>query len=350
MPHRASTRNRLAYTASQAARFGWFYSQYRRAQRQVEPAMQTEDVPDGMPSTKVLLQALLDLFRRDLANIDAGHYAMPPDLWPRPGRVLQTNRQFFRDLESVDRRRRNREGDEVFRRLRSSDSPYPRYFLQNFHYQNDGYLSDSSAAIYDYQVEILFSGGADAMRRQALAPLAEWLREKRASDIHLLDIGCGTARFLGFARDAHPLVNLSGIDLSPHYVSAARRARRGELNQPEFAVANAERLPVPDASLDAVSDIFLFHELPPKARQKVAREIGRVLKPGGILLHVDSLQKGDVPQFDPLLDFFPRAYHEPYYASYVEADLDALFAEAGLVPVSHEAAFLSKVSAYSKPD
>lgn len=350
MPQRTSPFGRLAYAASQAARFGWFYSQYRRAQHLVEPAMPTHEAPDGMPSTRVLLRALLDLFRRDLANIEAGHYAMPQDLWPNPGQVLQTNRRFFRDLEAVDRRRRNREGNEVYRRLRNSNAPYPRYFLQNFHYQSDGYLSDSSAAIYDYQVEILFSGGADAMRRQALVPLANWLRGRPASHTRLMDIGCGTARFLRSMQDTHPLLNLSGIDLSPHYVTAARRNLRGRLGRPGFAVANAEHLPADDASLDAVSNIFLFHELPPKARKAVAREITRVLKPGGILLHVDSLQKGDRPDFDPLLDFFPQAYHEPYYASYVATDLDALFADAGLTPVSHSPAFLSKVSAYIRED
>ena len=122
-----------------------------------------------------------------------------------------------------------------------------------------------------------------------------------------------------------------------------------KLNAPAFLVGNAEFLPCPDDSQDVVTDIFLFHELPPKIRRIVAREAARILKPGGLLIHLDSLQKGDTPAFDPLLDFFPRAYHEPYYESYVETDLDALFVDAGLAPMSHEPAFLSKVSVYAKP-
>jgi len=43
-----------------------------------------------------------------------------------------------------------------------------------------------------------------------------------------------------------------------------------------FAVGNAETLPLPDASQDAVTGIFLFHELPPKVRRIVFRE----LRPG----------------------------------------------------------------------
>ena len=50
---------------------------------------------------------------------------------------------------------------------------YPDYYLQNFHHQTDGYLSDHSAGIYDIQVEILFNGSADAMRRRIIKPLKE---------------------------------------------------------------------------------------------------------------------------------------------------------------------------------
>ena len=34
-----------------------------------------------------------------------------------------------------------------------------------------------------------------------------------------------------------------------------------------LALGNAESLPVPDESQDAVTSIFLFHELPPKVRR-----------------------------------------------------------------------------------
>ncbi len=37
-------------------------------------------------------------------------------------------------------------------------SGYPSYYLQNFHHQTDGYLSDFSANVYDLQVELLFGG------------------------------------------------------------------------------------------------------------------------------------------------------------------------------------------------
>jgi SAM-dependent methyltransferase len=75
----------------------------------------------------------------------------------------------------------------------------------------------------------------------------------------------------------------------------------------------------------------------------VVGEIARVLAPGGIFVLVDSLQRGDVAVYDPLLDRFPVSFHEPYYADYVNQDLTALLADAGLRVDAVELAFLSKV-------
>ena len=108
------------------------------------------------------------MFRRDLANIEAGFYRPPHDMWPNPLAVIRQSARYFDDLSAVNRRKQEKSVDEVF--TAPHRGRYPRYYLQNFHFQSDGYLSDKSAKLYDYQVEILFTGGADAMRRQLLVP------------------------------------------------------------------------------------------------------------------------------------------------------------------------------------
>jgi ubiquinone/menaquinone biosynthesis C-methylase UbiE len=98
-----------------------------------------------------------------------------------------------------------------------------------------------------------------------------------------------------------------------------------------------------------VTCVYLFHELPRKVRHTVATEMARILKPGGRLIFVDSLQRGEVPVYDGALDYFPQAFHEPYYADYIRQDLNTLFADVGLAPAGREAAFLSTVAAFDKP-
>jgi methyltransferase family protein len=153
---------------------------------------------------------------------------------------------------------------------------------------------------------------------------------------------------LDFLKQAWPRLPALGLDMSEPYVKYAKRhlKRWSRLN---LTVGNAETLPVPDESQDAVTSIFLFHELPPKVRRNVFRECTRVLKPGGRLVLVDSLQCGDQLDYDGLLELFPQNYHEPYYRSYTKEDFGALAAACGLTHIRDVKAFLSKVMVFDKP-
>ena len=103
-----------------------------------------------------------------------------------------------------------------------------------------------------------------------------------------------------------------------------------------------------DQSHDLVTCIYLFHELPRRVRAAVAREIARILKPGGRLIVLDSLQLGDQPDYDGLLERFPVAFHEPYYADYIRHDLAAPFAAAGLKVEQVETVYLSRLMVLAK--
>ena len=186
-------------------------------------------------------------------------------------------------------------------------------------------MTDDSANRYDTQVEVLFNGTANVTRRQALPQLHEIFAGRDQRKLRLLDIGCGTGRFLDLLKQAWPRLPALGVDMSEH---ARRHLKRW--SRMSFTVGNAESLPVPDESQDAVTSIFVFHELPPKVRRVVFRECARVLKPGGRLVLVDSLQRGDQPDYEGLLEHFPQNYHEPYYRSYIEEDFGALASDCRL--------------------
>src|SRR5438445_5190138 len=108
-----------------------------------------------------------------------------------------------------------------------------------------------------------------------------------------------------------------------------------------------EVIPLGDADLYIVTFIFLFHELPPRIRRAVVSEIRRVLRPGGTLIFVDSLQTGDEPDYDGTLELFPVAFHEPYYESYLREDLDGLWSP-GFTPGERIPAYFSKVLSYRR--
>ena len=80
----------------------------------------------------------------------------------------------------------------------------------------------------------------------------------------------------------------------------------------------------------------------------VAAAIARLVKPGGLFVLIDSLQYGDRPEYDALLESFPLAFHEPYFADYLRQDLTKLFAEAGFEQQNVELAYLSRVMTFRR--
>jgi ubiquinone/menaquinone biosynthesis C-methylase UbiE len=219
-------------------------------------------------------------------------------------------------------------------------SGFPRYYRRTFHWQSDGWLSTRSADLYDLEVEALFAGTGDVMRRRALAPLADALHGR--SRPRVLDIGCGTGRFLRQLLEALPDAHVWGLDLSPFYLARAHELLAGA--RPVSLVAeNAEQMPFHDDYFDAATGIFLLHELPPAARRRVLREARRVLAPDARLVLCDAAQLSDSPELRPFLEAFPRLYHEPYFKSYLRDDLAKLLSECGFEVESEQPAFLARV-------
>jgi ubiquinone/menaquinone biosynthesis C-methylase UbiE len=342
---------RARYAAAQGARVAWYMGQYLMARR-ISGPFNRPDEPQFKPQspegdTTRIRAAFLDLFAKDRSNIEAGLYPAPDDLRvERALSALRNSARFFRDLPEVDARRLQRIGTEV-REEAPKDGRYPTYYLQNFHYQTGGWLTEDSARLYDTQVEILFGGAADAMRRIALGSLARALKGRDQRRVKLIDLACGNGRFLRQMLAALPRIPAVGLDLSPAYCDEAR-VRLQKWPQVEIVTGAVEQAPFEDASFDAATCVYLFHELPPRVRRDAAREIARLVKPGGVFVLADSIQTGDLADMDRMLEYFPVGFHEPYFSSYLNEDFAALFGEAGFVLEETETAFLTKVMRFRR--
>jgi len=333
------------HLAGQAVRAGGYYGLYElmnRVLRRFDAGETPPYKPKGpVPSMAQLRRDWLEVLLVDARNVGDGLY--PPISDDEAGTLfdhLDRLRAMFADLPSSTARRKSGDGAEVTRSPQTQK--LPDYYVQNFHYQTGGYLTDHSARIYDVQVETLFLGAAQAMRRHALKPISRFVRGRDQRGLRLLDVACGTGRFLGQLAQAFPGIKAAGADLSLPYLGEARRHLK-ERPAIKLIQANGEALPFGDASQDIVTSIFLYHELPAAVRRRVSREIARVLKPGGIFVFIDSLQRGDKEGYDGLLEAFPVRFHEPYYAQYLRDDLDLMFRQADLKPKDETHAFLSKV-------
>ncbi len=295
---------------------------------------------------KALQHRRNELHRQDLANVEAGLY--PRELlfdFPLR-RFMRELPKLIRDVPRVIRRRRS--GD--FRDIPNVDKDrFPPYYRRTFHWQTDGYFSEHSAEVYELGVELLFRGTADVMRRQIIPPITELVREMGGADrVKLLDIGCGTGRTLHQLAVAHPTMRLHGADLSPAYIKKARD-RLSHVAELTLAVENGEALPWSDATFDAVTSVYMFHELPRNARRNVMREMFRVLRPGGLVVIEDSAQVSESPELADVLHGFPRDFHEPFYADYLADDLGATLREVGFDVVATQPHLVAKVVIARRP-
>ncbi len=260
-------------------------------------------------------------------------------------RYLTQYPKIWLDMPNTWDRRRKQNYQDLPNNI--DNEKYPKYYLRNFHHQTDGYLSDFSASIYDLQVEILFNGSADSMRRRIIKPLKEGLHNftnRKKSSLKILDVATGSGRTLKQLRGAFPKENIIGLDLSGSYLKEASRFisnLKGDLI--ELVKGNAEELPFEDNSLQAISCVYLFHELPRTIREKVLKEFFRVLEPGGILVIADSIQENDSPDFIQIMENFHKSFHEPFYCDYIKEDINSKIEEIGFDNIKTKSFFMTKV-------
>src|SRR5215469_8063310 len=90
----------------------------------------------------------------------------------------------LRRSSNIHRRRERRAYNEVL--STETRATRPSYYLQNFHFQSGGWMTDDSAERYDTQVEVLLNGAANAIRRQALPQLHEAFAGRDQRKLRLL--------------------------------------------------------------------------------------------------------------------------------------------------------------------
>ncbi len=315
--------------------------------------------PEAMPNTKQISRELLIELRNSISALEKidwkeaeeGIYPIS-QLFDSPWiKWAARYPLIWFDLPSTWKRRQEKKTSDLPDHI--DPDKYPRYYLQNFHHQTDGYLSGRSADLYDLQVEILFNGTADSMRRRIIAPLKKGLNtfgQRNQSSLRVLDIATGTGRALHQIRRSLPEIELLGIDLSSEYLQHANSElnnRRGGLTQ--LIRGNAEKMSFESESFQGATCVFLLHELPAKARQNVLNEAWRILEDGGVFVLADSIQEADSPQFSSVMEDFPKTFHEPYYKDYIKDDITKRLELSGFDVIKEESHFMTHVWTAYKP-
>jgi ubiquinone/menaquinone biosynthesis C-methylase UbiE len=152
----------------------------------------------------------------------------------------------------------------------------------------------------------------------------------------ILEMGCTIGNSLVAVAKAWPQAEVHGIDVGASLLRYAH-ARAARLGVPlHFKQASAEDTGYPDSHFDLVFSSAMLHETSAKAVPKIIAECYRLLRPGGLMVHLEVPFRADQADMFALLraDFETRYNNEPFWMGAVSADLAGMAKRAGFVDVA----------------
>jgi SAM-dependent methyltransferase len=206
----------------------------------------------------------------------------------------------------------------------------------------------SAGANYDSGIFATTAGGLGALSDGGGAALVEWIHKERPgwSPTRILDIGCTIGHNIVPLALAFPECEIIAIDTAaPVLRYGNARAQALGAHNLVFRQMNAEDLSAfPDGHFDWVQTTMFLHETSGTALPRIINEGVRVLKPGGLMLHLEQPQYSDAM---PLYEQFIRDWdafnnNEPFWSSMHALHLEDIMGDAGL---PHDSQFITGVQA-----
>jgi SAM-dependent methyltransferase len=216
----------------------------------------------------------------------------------------------------------------------------PRYLSAvDIHLMPGGYHTERTAddvtagAIYDPGVYMFAMGALGAYNDDMGHSLIRWIRKNRPgfAPQRILDMGCGVGHSVIPYADAFPGAEIHAIDVGAPVLRYGQ-ARAESLGKPiHFSQQNAERTDFADQSFDLVVSHIVFHETSFKAVYNVFKESFRLLRKGGLALHLDvPVQNAKLDPFNAFMRDWSTHYNaEPFWGKLHDMDLHDPAIKAG---------------------
>lgn len=196
----------------------------------------------------------------------------------------------------------------------------------------------SAGALYDNGLSV-FSFGLMGQNLDDLGQsIARGIRAKypEFAPRRILDLGCTIGHNTGAWKDTYPEAEVHGIDVAAPCLRYGLARARAQGRAIHFAQMNAESLEFPDASFDVVFSSMFLHEVPRKGIEKVFSEAYRVLKPGGLMLHMELPPNSQLSPYESFyLDWDSSYNNEPFYKPFRDQRPDVLCQRAGFDPAKY---------------
>jgi ubiquinone/menaquinone biosynthesis C-methylase UbiE len=172
----------------------------------------------------------------------------------------------------------------------------PKYHTAaDIHLQPGGYHTDFTAddvaagVVYDKGINLYMGGALGPENNLTGDTLVSYLREKHPdfAPRRILDMGCAIGNCAVPWARAFPEAEMHAIDVGAPVLRYAH-ARAQALGVPiHFSQQNAEATDFEAGSFDLVVSHIMLHETSKSALVRVMKECHRLLRPGGLMLHLE---------------------------------------------------------------
>lgn len=165
--------------------------------------------------------------------------------------------------------------------------------------------------------------------------VAQWVKQNLPDfqPKRILDIGCGLGHNVLPIAQAYPDAEIIAADAGgPMLRYGLARAKTLGIDNVTFIQADVSDLSqFEDESFDWIQSTMFLHETTYKSMPKIFAETYRLLKPGGIVLHVEQPQYTDeMPLLEQAMRDWDAFYNnEPFWTKVHEIDLDDWMVKAG---------------------
>ncbi|MEZ5459458.1 MAG: class I SAM-dependent methyltransferase [Steroidobacteraceae bacterium] len=152
----------------------------------------------------------------------------------------------------------------------------------------------------------------------------------------ILEMGCTVGNSLVAVARAFPQAEVHGLDVGAGLLQYAH-ARAAYLGVAlHFRQASAEATGYPDDHFDLVFSSAMLHETSTKALPRIFAECLRVLKPGGVMVHLEVPFRAESADLFALVraDFESRFNNEAFWMGAVSADMEGLARQTGFTDVA----------------
>ena len=197
--------------------------------------------------------------------------------------------------------------ESIYDNITDTSIIYPEYYTQAFHGYDTGNLNWEAA--FEGEAATL-SMAVNYWKNADPIVTEQWLRYNVSNNIKsylydnnrdcnkefcdtsnikdILDVGCSVGISTEYLSNSFLNLNsVTGLDLSPYFISMANY-RANELKLPiNYIHANAEETDIPSNSYDLIVCNFILHEVPRDPTKSILNEMYRLLRPNGILAIVD---------------------------------------------------------------